>query len=352
MTKNETVTQALLNHFEEYPLLKPRDAFKFLFQSIFGCEHMISSPDLVTSYIKSEFETASEHKKVIEPLLGNYYRVNLDILNSGLSAETLGKLFFLTSKKEKGTLKDLKNAIEVLKDLAQKDLTPFDEQELSEALKTWEGENFPPIHHSDTFRQNYNPSYRVISSEFIKFMPLLCQIDKKTKTGNVVISIEGSSASGKSTLGNLLNDIYDCNLFHMDDFFLQLHQRTKERFDTPGGNIDSERFFEEIVLSLNENKDIRYHKFDCSKMQLGEQETVPFKKITIIEGAYSTHPYFKDYYDISVFMDIDKNLQKERILKRNPNMADRFFNEWIPMEHKYFDAFNIKESCDFIIPIK
>ncbi len=348
---NNDISQVLLNHFEEYPLLKPRDAFKFLFQSIFGCEHMISSPEFVISYIKNEFETASEHKKVIEPLLGNYCRVNLDILNSGLSEETLGKLFFLTAKKEKGTLSDLKNAVEVLKDLANKGLTPFGKQELLEALKIWEEENFPPIHHSDAFRQNYKPAYRVISKDFIKFLPLLCQIDKKAKTGKTVISIEGSSASGKSTLGSLLNDIYDCNLFHMDDFFLQLHQRTKERFDTPGGNIDSERFFEEIVLPLNEKQDISYHRFDCSKMQLGKQEAVPFKKITIVEGAYSTHPYFKNYYDISVFMDIDENLQKERILKRNPNMTDRFFNEWIPMEHKYFNAFNIKQKCDFIIPI-
>lgn len=351
MNLNDTITHTLLNHFKEYPLLEPRDAFKFLYQSIFGCEHMISSPEFVTSYIKNEYKTITMHEETIVPLHGNYVRVNLDILNSGLSAETLGKLFFLTAKKEKGTSDDLKKAIEMLKKLSKQGLTPFGEHELSEALKIWEEENYPPIHHSETFRNNYKPAYRVISNDFVNILPLLCEIDKKVKEKSVIITIEGSSASGKSTLGNILNNIYDCNLFHMDDFFLQPHQRTKERFNTPGGNIDSERFFEEIVLSLKENKDIKYHKFDCSKMQLGNEETVSFKSITVVEGAYSLHPDFKDYYDISVFLDISENLQKKRILKRNPQMSDRFFNEWIPMEHKYFDAFNIKKKCDFVITI-
>lgn len=351
MNYNETISQSLLNHFEKYPLLETLDTFKFLYQSVFGCEHMISSPEFVVEYIKKEYETISDHEETFVPLHGNYARVNLDILNSGLSAETLGKLFFLTAKKEKGTLDDLKNAVITLKEHTKSGLTPFSEENLLGALKKWEDENYPPVHHSESFRQNYKPAYRVISTDYVNYLPLLCEIDKKAKSGNVVISIDGSSASGKSTLGNLLSSVYDCNLFHMDDFFLQPHQRTKERLDTPGGNIDSERFSKEILPSLNENKTARYHKFDCSKMQLGNEETVPFKKITIVEGAYSLHPDFKAYYDISVFLDISKELQKERILKRNPNMADRFFNEWIPMEHKYFNAFNIKEKCDFVIDV-
>lgn len=351
MNSSESISQALLNHFKKHQSIEPRDAFKFLYHSIFGCEHLISSPEFVTNYIKTEYETSAKHEKIVEPLYGNYSRVNLDVLDLGLTAETLGKLFFLTAKKEKGTLKDLKNTIDVLKELANKGLTPFSENKLLEELKIWENENYPPVHHSETFRQNYKPAYRVIYNDFIKFLPLLCEIDKKAKSGKVVVAIDGSSASGKTTLGNLLNEIYDCNIIHMDDFFLQPHQRTKERFDTPGGNIDSERFLKEIVLSLNEEKDIVYHKFNCSKMELGSKETMPFKKINVVEGAYSMHPDFKGYYNISVFMNISEELQKERILKRNPDMADRFFGSWIPMEHRYFNAFDIKQKCDFIIDI-
>ena len=348
---NQTSSE-LLNHIKKYPLLKPRDTFKFLYQSVFGCEHMVSSSDFVVDYIKEEYKTTMPKEDTIEPLDGNFSRVNLEILNRGMVAETLGTLFFLSAQKKKGTLTDLKEKIDILKNLVQEGLTPLDAEEFNKELDLWESQGFPAIHHSEEFRQNYKPSYRVISNDFIKFLPLLCEIDKQSTKKSVIVAIEGSSASGKTTFGNILKDIYDCNLFHMDDFFLQPHQRTKERFDTPGGNIDSERFLEEILIPLNKNQDVNYHKFRCSDMMLEKQNTVVFKSITIIEGAYSMHPDFQKYYDISAFLDISEGSQKERILKRNPDMADRFFGTWIPLEHKYFDAFGIKEKCNFIIPIK
>lgn len=37
----------------------------------------------------------------------------------------------------------------------------------------------------------------------------------------VVIAIDRRCGSGKAALDLLLQEIYDCNLLHMDDFFLQ-----------------------------------------------------------------------------------------------------------------------------------
>ena len=59
-------------------------------------------------------------------------------------------------------------------------------------------------------------------------------------------------------------------------------------------------------------------------------------KVNIIEGAYSMHPTLAGYYDFSVFLDIEPKLQVLRIKKRNsPEMAERFFEEWIPLEQRY-----------------
>ena len=45
---------------------------------------------------------------------------------------------------------------------------------------------------------------------------------------------------------------------------------------------------------------------------------------------------FGEVYDLRVFFDIDDNIQKERILKRNgKEMLKRFTDTWIPMENKY-----------------
>ncbi|MBQ8758231.1 MAG: hypothetical protein IJZ20_00890, partial [Clostridia bacterium] len=79
------------------------------------------------------------------------------------------------------------------------------------------------------------------------FLPLFAKLDGMLLTGNVRLAVEGGSASGKSTLGALLESVYDCTVFHMDDFFLRPEQRTPERFAEIGGNVDRERFLSEVL---------------------------------------------------------------------------------------------------------
>ena len=188
--------------------------------------------------------------------------------------------------------------------------------------------------------------------EYSLYNNLFDKINSMLEIDKVILVVEGGSASGKSTLANILKEKYDCTVIHMDDFFLRPEQRSKDRLEEVGGNIDKERFFEEVVKSLKNNTDFSYQKFDCSTMSLGEIVNVNLKRLIVIEGVYSMHPYFGKYYNLSVFLDIAEEYQKERILVRNSiSFADRFFNEWIPLENKYFNVNNIKERCDLIINI-
>ena len=181
---------------------------------------------------------------------------------------------------------------------------------------------------------------------------LFSELNKKLECGKVVLAIEGGSASGKSTLSDILIEKYDCTIIHMDDFFLQPFQRTPSRFKEVGGNIDKERFIEEVLPFLKSGEKIYYRKFDCSKMSLGELIEVIPKNLIVVEGVYSMHQEFGKYYDFSVFLDIDESLQKRRILKRNTlEFAKRFFDEWIPLENEYFTKTNIISRCDMVIKI-
>ena len=61
------------------------------------------------------------------------------------------------------------------------------------------------------------------------------------------------------------------------------------------------------------------------------------------------HPELADFYDFSVYLLIDTDLQRARIEKRNtPEMAQRFFDTWIPLEQKYFEATDTAVRCDLI----
>lgn len=168
---------------------------------------------------------------------------------------------------------------------------------------------------------------------------------------NVLIAIDGRCASGKTTFASYVSKALDCNVFHMDDYFLRPEQRTAERLKEPGGNVDRERFNEEILTPLTEGADrIVYRKFDCRTMSLQPPVRVTTKKINIIEGAYCCHPDLIDKYDMKIFFDITKELQKERILNRNGSKQWEVFRErWIPMEERYFEEFKVKEHCDICV---
>ncbi len=175
-------------------------------------------------------------------------------------------------------------------------------------------------------------------------------IDALLETGKqVIIAIDGNCTAGKTTLAADLEREYDCNVFHMDDFFLRPEQRTPERFAQPGGNVDYERFYEEVLVPLKRGETFSYRPFSCRTFTLSDAVTVLPKKLNVVEGTYSLHPYFGDVYDWKVFLSVDTQLQRSRILCRPPHLHDRFFRDWIPMEQQYFDHFRIPERCDLVL---
>ena len=165
----------------------------------------------------------------------------------------------------------------------------------------------------------------------------------------VIVAIDGKCTSGKTTFASQLAEIYDCNVFHMDDFFLRPEQRTPERFAEVGGNVDYERFHEEVLLPLKSGKAFSYRPFDCSTFTLAAPVTVAPKKLNVIEGTYSHHPYFGNPYDLKIMLTVDAETQRQRVLERPAFLHKRFFEEWIPMENRYFDGFAIPSEAGFII---
>lgn len=353
MKQSEKTRELLIQHCKRYPHLKSADIFKFLYQSAFGCEHMVRSSEYAAEYIQKEYDSMSfTVPNMIDELDGDYSRLSLSYLSNGLSATTLGKLFCLSAKSEDGAQEALKEKLAVAATLVSDGIIAIPPIEFFTELKKWELKGYPSLHHSDTFKSEYHPAYRVISNRYVKFLPLFSELDKRLESGTVKLAIEGGSASGKTTLAALLKSIYDCAVFHMDDFFLRPEQRTPTRFAEIGGNVDRERFLEEVLIPLSENRPITYRRFDCSMYSLLPATDIAQRPLTVVEGAYSMHPELEKYYDLSVFLDISSKHQCERIEKRNsPEMATRFFNEWIPLEVRYFDGSKVKERCDIVISV-
>lgn len=161
----------------------------------------------------------------------------------------------------------------------------------------------------------------------------------------VIVIIDGRCGSGKSTLGARLAADLDGTLLHCDDFYLQGYQRTPERLSEVGGNLDYERFKKEVIDPLKDNHAILYRTFDHETLAPKAGYVIHPKRFVIIEGSYSSHPYFGDYYDVGIFSDIDQKTQMENIIKREGRAkATDFKKKWIPKEEAYFKKFHIEEG--------
>ena len=124
------------------------------------------------------------------------------------------------------------------------------------------------------------------------------QKEKEGLDEPLIVAIDGRCGSGKTTLGEYLEQVFDCNLFRMDDFFLRMEQRTPQRLKETGGNVDYERFEETVLRPI-------------------------FQKQTVCP---------KD--------------QMENIKKRNgPEKAKQFQNMWIPKEEAYFKKFHVMDGA-------
>ena len=114
---------------------------------------------------------------------------------------------------------------------------------------------------------------------------LLTEIKQRS---TLVLAIDGRCAAGKTTLAAHLAELCDCNVIHMDHFFLCSKQNTMERLQQAGGNMDYVRFCEEILIPLHEGRKFSY----------GEDGVLMFQE------------------------------------------------RWIQMENTYFHSLHIQEKCD------
>jgi len=164
-----------------------------------------------------------------------------------------------------------------------------------------------------------------------------------------IIAIDGHIGSGKSTISELLKEHYKGNLFHMDDFYLPLPMRSKERFSIPGGNIHSERLLEEVFIPIKNSLPVCYRPFNPQTKEIERGVELAFSKINIVEGSYSLQQGLYDHYDFRILMSVSSEEQLNRIERRE--VADKvleFKEQWIPLEKRYFQTVNL-EAVDLKI---
>ena len=329
-----------------HPSIQPRDVIKQCYQAARGAEHLLMDVTRARAYFDQEYAAtpADGAQPLFEAISDNVCRVNLAAWKAAaLPAEWLFRMLAHTASIPMGGAELLEQYIAEASVVAASTLPGWEE-----ALAAWKSAGMPSVHHSDAYRAAEKPAYRIVNGYFRCIMPILQRLHEDNAIR--VIAMDGRAASGKSTKAELLSAVLGAPVVHMDDFFLPPALRTAERLAQPGGNVDYERFAQEVIPYLASDAPFTYRVFDCSVMDFGGLREIPASPLRIVEGSYAHHPALGDYADLQVFSTVDENEQMARILRRNgEKMTQMFRTRWIPMEEAYFSHFSIREKADIVL---
>lgn len=320
-----------------YPKSTVQDFLVHIYESCFG-QFCQKEPRL------SEINYKGKIAYSVEPLNENFVKLHLP---GGIQSQALAKLSKHSAKRFQ---------VEVLQQhftkalvLSEQNIIPFSKKELQTAINKWRNKQFVLLTHSQSFIENYGVNYYIVQKQFLPYVPLFFKLDLLLQQDHFVLAIDGPCAAGKSILAKLLQDLYACNVFHMDHFFLQAHQRTPKRMQIPGENIDHERFLQQVLLPLANKQIVEYQRLDCANMQLSQAEHIAYTPFTVVEGTYSLHPNLKPFYCYTVFLDVEPGLQLQRLARRNPQKLSMFVDKWIPLEQAYHQKYNVAQSVDLYL---
>lgn len=153
----------LMEHGKKYPVMQPTDAVKLIYQNEFGGGHLIKDENACMDYLYREYESVKKNDStaLYESIGNGLIRVNLSAVKTE-QLEILGRAFIRGAAQHRGTFHRFCAKLEVLKQLTANNYFAFDENTLQQYLKAYMAARCPAVSHSEIYRENYHPAYRVI----------------------------------------------------------------------------------------------------------------------------------------------------------------------------------------------
>lgn len=185
--------------------------------------------------------------------------------------------------------------------------------------------------------------------KYTEWLPIVSEVEKIIHSkGQVILAIDGKCGSGKTVCAQVLQEVFDGNVYHMDDYYLPIAMRNPQWRQIPAANMDLLRFQAEVLEPTVQGVNVCYRPYCCREKAYGQTIIRKPKRVTVVEGSYSMHPQLADSYDLKVYLTVDEHIQKERLMRREGNRYPMFEECWIPLENEYHRLYQIKENADFI----
>lgn len=160
-------------HIRLRPDFETADAYKMLYQSVFGIEHILH--DKERRYLEEELSRLEISRFLDEPLIesistdNSMVRVNLRPFKTrGLSPDDLFAAMIASAKETRGTQRAFLKLWNEFKSLVEAGKLNFDKSALEDFDEKMRKENYPPCHHSERYKRSRRPAYRVLKRAVFK----------------------------------------------------------------------------------------------------------------------------------------------------------------------------------------
>lgn len=170
---SDTLVELIKHHQQAKSNLTLQDAYKLLYQGMFGIRHILSDVDKAREYLIAEFENVEESDE--EPLFEDisidqkFVRINLrPFKKAGYSVDTLFDIMVRSANAPSRPMKDFVAIWQRFKDAVKKGFISFDIRGLERFDQKIVKENYPVIHHSADYKNANKPAYRVVVKNLVK----------------------------------------------------------------------------------------------------------------------------------------------------------------------------------------
>ena len=147
-----------------------QDAYKLIYQSVFGIEHLLNDVEVAKGYLEREIDAlvADDVEAMLESIAPDGEVVRLNLRPYKFRCGNVDRLFeamLRSAELISGSRDDFVQLWGDFKQAVRHNMLDFNPAELAAFDHLVHCENYPPKHHSPAYREANQPAYRVLKRE-------------------------------------------------------------------------------------------------------------------------------------------------------------------------------------------
>lgn len=167
---------------------------------------------------------------------------------------------------------------------------------------------------------------------------------------SIVVGVSGYAGSGKSTL---VREVVrgDSAMVRMrgDDF---LDPSRSHRRSNNWDGVDRVRLVDQVLVPFCEERESTFRRYDWSRRELGELESVPAGEVLVVDLIGLFHPEALPALDLTIWMDVPLEVARERGMRRDEALKrdhSRLWDEvWVPNEVDFDRNFSPRDAAEVL----